>query len=311
MGECGRTGSAAAMAPLLCKSLAMALTLVAVDVSGQNSDAVVFDDQSSSAIGFPSCSCNGIINSEGRGECRTSYKGKKFCYVNQGNCRDQKKGSSSDTYWSYEACDSYQTNGLECYGLGGDKCQFPFKWDGRIFTNCTTYKSENGAAWCATRVRGKDREAVRGSLADCAAPCDYGASQDYEYPVYNLNEAGHIECNVSSDCPPPLPPRNRIVKSITEVSIQVNYCDERGVCRARYDPFCGHALGETDPRCQRCNVRFPLPEPPCIDYEVGKGTLNLEKCCNDLFNGRIGEELQEVSTTVSTVSTPESIYGLE
>ena len=39
------------MAPLLCKSLAMALTLVAVDVSGQNSDAVVFDDQSSSAIG--------------------------------------------------------------------------------------------------------------------------------------------------------------------------------------------------------------------------------------------------------------------
>ena len=42
---------AAAMAHLLCKSLAMALTLVAVDVSGQNSDAVVFDDQSSSAIG--------------------------------------------------------------------------------------------------------------------------------------------------------------------------------------------------------------------------------------------------------------------
>ena len=43
--------TAAAMAHLLCKSLAMALTLVAVDVSGQNSDAVVFDDQSSSEIG--------------------------------------------------------------------------------------------------------------------------------------------------------------------------------------------------------------------------------------------------------------------
>ena len=43
--------TAAAMAHLLCKSLAMALTLMVVDVSGQNSDAVVFDDQSSSAIG--------------------------------------------------------------------------------------------------------------------------------------------------------------------------------------------------------------------------------------------------------------------
>ena len=99
------------------------------------------------------------------------------------------------------------------------------------------------------------------------------------------------------------------MKSITEVSIQVPYCDERGVCRAKYEPFCGHELGQTDPRCQRCNVRFPLPEPPCIDYEVGKGTLNLEKCCDDLFNGRIGEELkQEVSTTVSTVS---SVFDLE
>merc|ERR1711963_576003 len=54
--------------------------------------------------------------------------------------------------------------------------KFPFKWDGRTFNNCTTYKSGNGAAWCATRVRGKDREAVHGSLEDCSAPCDHGAS---------------------------------------------------------------------------------------------------------------------------------------
>ena len=42
---------ATVMALLLCKSLAMALTLVAVDVSGQNSDTVVFNDQSCSTIG--------------------------------------------------------------------------------------------------------------------------------------------------------------------------------------------------------------------------------------------------------------------
>ena len=127
--------------------------------------------------GPDTCSCNGIISIKGQSECQTTYKGKQFCYVDEGNCRDQKKGSSSGKFfWSYEACKNYRASGLECYGLKGDRCQFPFKWDGRTFNNCTTYKSENGAAWCATRVRGRDREAVRGSLEDCSAPCDHGAS---------------------------------------------------------------------------------------------------------------------------------------
>merc|ERR1712226_447778 len=58
MGSCGQLMGdsglrATVMALLLCKSLAMALTLVAVDVSGQNSDTVVFNDQSCSTIGGP------------------------------------------------------------------------------------------------------------------------------------------------------------------------------------------------------------------------------------------------------------------
>merc|ERR1712066_580221 len=51
MGDSGLR--ATVMALLFCKSLAVALTLVAVDVSGQNSDTVVFNDQSCATIGGP------------------------------------------------------------------------------------------------------------------------------------------------------------------------------------------------------------------------------------------------------------------
>ena len=61
--------------------------------------------------GPDTCSCNGIINSKGQGECQTTYKGKQFCYVDEGNCRDQKKGGSSGKFfWSYEACKNYRAS---------------------------------------------------------------------------------------------------------------------------------------------------------------------------------------------------------
>ena len=126
--------------------------------------------------GTHSCSCNGIINSRGQGECRTSYRGKPFCYVDRGTCYDEKKSTSPGWYWSYDACKNHRVQGPECYALTGERCQFPFTWGGRTFTSCTTYKSANGAAWCATRVQGGSRQAARGSLEDCAAPCDHGAS---------------------------------------------------------------------------------------------------------------------------------------
>ena len=128
------------------------------------------------------CSCNGYIDSIGQGECQTTSRGKQFCYVDKGNCNDHKKAIGRNRYWSYEACKNYHTYGLECYGLKGDRCQFPFKWDGRTFNNCTTYKSANGAAWCATRVRGHNHEAVRGSFEDCSAPCDHGANPYEDCP---------------------------------------------------------------------------------------------------------------------------------
>ena len=161
-----------------------------------------------------SCACNGIINSKGQGECQTTYRGKAFCYVNKGQCQDARKGTSSNRYWSYQACENYRMDGLECYSLKGERCQFPFKWDGRTFNNCTTYKSVNGAAWCATRVRGQDRQAARGSLKDCSSPCDYGASPYEDCPrspvVKGLSRdcctpdkpcrAGEGDCDNDNDC---------------------------------------------------------------------------------------------------------------
>jgi len=71
-------------------------------------------------------------------------------------------------------------NDLVCYGLGGDRCQFPFKWYGKTFSNCTTFLprwGDNGAAWCATRVWGKDRQAVE--TEDCSAPCDHYSQSEH------------------------------------------------------------------------------------------------------------------------------------
>eukprot|EP00092_Neocalanus_flemingeri_P056625 GFUD01067153.1.p1 GENE.GFUD01067153.1~~GFUD01067153.1.p1 ORF type:complete len:207 (+),score=37.97 GFUD01067153.1:77-697(+) len=58
-----------------------------------------------------SCSCSGYVTSKGRGECNTSYRGKKYCYVNPGQCSDQinlKVGASlapTDRFLSYQACE--------------------------------------------------------------------------------------------------------------------------------------------------------------------------------------------------------------
>merc|ERR1712130_168149 len=226
------------------------------------------------SLSYPkgTCSCNGVINVKGQGECQTTYKGKQFCYVDRGNCKDQKKGRSSGRYWSYEACKNYRASGLECYGLKGDRCQFPFKWDGRTFNNCTTYKSENGAAWCATRVRGKDREAVRGSLEDCSAPCDHGASPYENCPRNPVIKGRSRDC-----CTPERP--CRIGEGDCDTDADCGYglkCGDSNCAQFRPDNYAKadccynprfsnqgkascwydgrkHEYGETFPALDRCN----------------------------------------------------------
>jgi len=54
------------------------------------------------------CICNGLRNSRGEGECKSSYKGQAFCYVDRGSCSDEVKSTSSDRWWSYQACSSLE-----------------------------------------------------------------------------------------------------------------------------------------------------------------------------------------------------------
>jgi hypothetical protein len=93
----------------------------------------------------------------------------------------------------------------ECHSLSGEKCVFPFRWDGKTFNKCTTYKSENGAAWCKT---------VRGRLEDCSVPCGAGTSPGRNCPrspvVQRLSlncctpeqpcRAGEGDCGKDADC---------------------------------------------------------------------------------------------------------------
>ena len=50
------------------------------------------------------CSCNALKNSRGEGECRSSYKGQAFCYVDRGSCSDETKSTFPNLWWSYQAC---------------------------------------------------------------------------------------------------------------------------------------------------------------------------------------------------------------
>ena len=50
------------------------------------------------------CRCNGLYNSRGEGECKTKYRGQNFCYVEKGSCPDATKSTSSDRWWSHQAC---------------------------------------------------------------------------------------------------------------------------------------------------------------------------------------------------------------
>ena len=59
-----------------------------------------------------------IIASQSRGECKTKDNGKRWCYVDKGSCKDERKGRSSGMYWSFEACRKGQTVRLRPHCAG-------------------------------------------------------------------------------------------------------------------------------------------------------------------------------------------------
>jgi len=59
-----------------------------------------------------------------------------------------------------------------CETIGGDKCVFPFTYQGRMYFSCTGDDSDNGAPWCAVQVRADaSRTVLRGKWEDCSPEC--------------------------------------------------------------------------------------------------------------------------------------------
>merc|ERR1712037_794308 len=252
--------------------------------------------------GSHACSCNGIVNSKGQGECQTSYRGKKFCYVNEGECSDEKMGSSPDTFWSYEACENYcprspvvQGRSRHCCtpeqpcGVGEGDCDSDNDCGVGLKcgnSNCAQFRPDNYArADCCYKPEVSD-------------PSE--ALPDFQDQVYTLDQFGNIECNQDSDCPPTAQPSwewnemtkmDNHVSSITEMKIEVSFCASgasgaSGFCDVRFEPFCGHEYGQSHPECQRCNVLTPLPEPRCLKYGQSDA-IDIDRCCRALFDDAI------------------------
>eukprot|EP00092_Neocalanus_flemingeri_P065825 GFUD01080106.1.p1 GENE.GFUD01080106.1~~GFUD01080106.1.p1 ORF type:complete len:276 (-),score=39.30 GFUD01080106.1:11-838(-) len=126
-----------------------------------------------------SCSCSGYVTRKGRGECNTSYRGKKYCYVNPGQCSDQIKGSScrfwSLRFWSYQAC---------------EKSSSPLP---QVRKTQLLRAAAEPAAQRTTPV-GRVRVTVTQTTG---TPVSQVSGHDY-----NFNEDGSINCQTIEDCPP-------------------------------------------------------------------------------------------------------------
>jgi len=61
-------------------------------------------------------------------------------------------------------------------------CQFPFIFEGRTYSKCTTVKSENNKPWCATQVD-SDGQVVRGKWEDCEENCDEFCDDSFLFNV--------------------------------------------------------------------------------------------------------------------------------
>ena len=49
-------------------------------------------------------------------------------------------------------------------------CVFPFRYKGKKYSTCTTFDSENGKAWCATKID-SNGNVVTGKWGDCLQGC--------------------------------------------------------------------------------------------------------------------------------------------
>ena len=62
-----------------------------------------------------------------------------------------------------------------CKTVQNENCIFPFKYNDKMYVECTTDDSDNGRAWCATKVN-SDGNVLRGKWGDCGNSCGVRSS---------------------------------------------------------------------------------------------------------------------------------------
>lgn len=160
-------------------------------------------------------------------------------------------------------------------------------------THCLyDHERDDGSKLCQERV-----------VPFCAHPearshekCQIGIEEQ----LYELDEDGEILCQTDSDCPPTTAPEWNGWFPITRLTVKESYCSKsnfppspstsvsspsNGVCSfGDAEPFCNHKLGRDHPECKRCNVVYPLPDPPCPKYKGTEEIMDLDECCHSIFN---------------------------
>lgn len=135
-----------------------------------------------------------------------------------------------------------------CYTTGGPDagypCDFPFKYRGVSYTECTVVDADDGKPWCSTLT---DIEGKHVGGQGNWGHCPYQGCQPAQY--YNVDEDGSIPCNQDRDCPEDI---------FSKKGYWSYSCDDE------YDNICWEEYNSRDP--------------PWVICGSGKQVLECEQC---------------------------------
>ena len=77
-----------------------------------------------------------------------------------------------NSQWIYsEELGYYQAFRRRCETVNGKVCQFPFRYKGTTYYQCTKDYSENENPWCATEIDQDTGDVILGQWGDCNNVC--------------------------------------------------------------------------------------------------------------------------------------------